>query len=87
MQNVFESTLNKISRQSYKSKEQKIALENIKLIYKSWKVDYSLLSLRLNAKQFMKKEFQVSQHTVGPGQVSDHSNIKILSPKQMLLHK
>ena len=35
MQNVFESTLNKISRRSYKSKEQKIALENIKLIYKS----------------------------------------------------
>ena len=32
---MFESNLNKISRGRHKSKEQKSALENIKLLYKS----------------------------------------------------
>ena len=35
LQNVFKSNLNKISRGIHKSKEQKSALENIKLLYES----------------------------------------------------
>ena len=35
LQNVFKSIPNKISRGRYKSQEQKIALENIKQLYKS----------------------------------------------------
>ena len=34
-QNVFKSNLNKISRGIHKSKDQKSALENIKLLYES----------------------------------------------------
>ena len=34
-QNIFKSDLNKITRGRFKSKEQKSALSNIKLIYKS----------------------------------------------------
>ena len=35
LQDVFKSNLNEISRVRHKSKEQKSALENIKLLYKS----------------------------------------------------
>ena len=35
LQNVFKSNLNKISRGIHKSKDQKSALENIKLLYES----------------------------------------------------
>ena len=35
LQNIFKSNLNKISKGRFKSKEQKRALENIKLLYKS----------------------------------------------------
>ena len=35
LQNVFKSNLNKISRGIHKPKEQKSALENIKLLYES----------------------------------------------------
>ena len=35
LQNIFKSNLNEISRRRFKSKEQKSALENIKLIYES----------------------------------------------------
>ena len=33
LQNIFESTLNEMSRGRFKSKQQKRALENIKLLY------------------------------------------------------
>ena len=35
LQNAFKSNLNGISRRTYESKEQKSALENIKLLYES----------------------------------------------------
>ena len=35
LQNIFKSNLNKISRERFKSKKQKSALENIKLLYES----------------------------------------------------
>ena len=35
-QNVFKSNLGKILRGKYKSKEHKIALWNIKLLYEAW---------------------------------------------------
>ena len=37
MRSLFKSSLNEISRGRFKSEEQKIALENIKLLYKSRK--------------------------------------------------
>ena len=44
------------------------------------------LYLRLNTKQFMENEFQVCciAHVGCITKISDHSNLKILSPKQML---
>ena len=38
LQNVFKSNLDKISRGRNESKEQKMALENIKFLYASWEV-------------------------------------------------
>ena len=35
LQNIFKSNLNEISKERFKSEEQIIALENIKLLYKS----------------------------------------------------
>ena len=60
LQNVFKSNLNKIPRRGNKSEQQKMALENIKLLYESREVvinlfnDYSSSDLRLNTNQFMK---------------------------------
>ena len=60
-QNVFESTLNEISRGRYKSEEQKSALEKIKLLYESQEsvINYLMiilqLYLRLTKNQFMER--------------------------------
>ena len=42
--NIFKSNLNEISRGRYKSKEQKSALENIKLFYESRQVVIKLFN-------------------------------------------
>ena len=63
LQNVFKLNLNEISKGRYKSEKQKSALENIKLLYEAQEAVikllnyYSLIVLRLNANQFMKKDF------------------------------
>ena len=60
-QNVFESTLNEISRGRYKSEEQKSTLEKIKLLYESQEsvINYLMiilqLYLRLTKNQFMER--------------------------------
>ena len=60
---MFKSYLNEISRGRNKSEEQKRALENIKLVYKSREAVVKLFMiilqfyLRLNTKQSMEKGF------------------------------
>ena len=44
LQNMFQSNLNEISRGRYKPKDQKSALENIKLLYKSQEVAIKLFT-------------------------------------------
>ena len=50
LQNIFKSNLNKISKGRFKSEQQKRALENVKLLYKSRQVvfkffnEYSLIA-------------------------------------------
>ena len=71
-QNIFKLDLNEISRGKFKSEEQKSALENIKLLYKSREAviklfnDYSLIVSEAKHKAKYEKGF------------------KILTPKQML---
>ena len=64
LQNVFNSNLNEISRERYKSEEQKLTLANIKLLNESQELlIYLMIILQLylhpNTKQFNKNEFQV----------------------------
>ena len=53
---MFKSNLNERSREGYKMEEQKIAFQNIKLLYESQEAaiklynDYSPLHLKLNIK-------------------------------------
>ena len=71
-QNIFKLDLNEISRGKFKSEEQKSALENIKLLYKSREAviklfnDYSLI-------------VSEAKHNAKYGK-----GFKILTPKQML---
>ena len=69
---MFKSNLNEISRENNKSEEQKSALENIKLLYKSREavmklfVDYSSIVSEAKYKSI------------------NGGGLKILTPKQML---
>ena len=96
LQNMFKLNLNEISRGRYKSKEQKQALENINLIYGLQEVviklvnDYSSIVSEAKYKNIHGKGFPSMLACVIGGRVarnaniSDHSNLKILNPKQML---
>ena len=98
LQNVFKSNLNKVSKGRYKSEEQKCTLENIKLLYKSLEAafklfsDYSSIVSEAKYKTLHGKRItsisacvpKVYDRKVSNCNVSDHSNLKILSPKQML---
>ena len=82
---MFKSNLNKISG------EQKMALENIKLLYKSREAviklfnDYSSFVSEDKYKTIHGKRYlSMLAHEVRVAKVSDHSNLKIISPKQML---
>ena len=61
LQNTYKTSLNEIPKGRPKSQEQKSALENIKLLYKSRRVVIKLvviivqLYLKLNTKQNMEK--------------------------------
>ena len=96
LQNKFKSNLNGISRGRNKSKEQKNALENIKLLYKSREAVTELLNdycsviseakyETIHVKRIPSVLARVARvANVSNRKVSDHSNLKILSPKQML---
>ena len=98
LQNVFESNLNKISRGRYKSEEQKSVLENIILLYESREAviklinDYFSIASEGKYKTIHGKGISSMSAQVARGRVvkfsdrkgSDHANLKILTPKQML---
>ena len=90
---MFESNLNKISRGRNKSKEQKTAFENIKLLYESREAvtklfnDYSSEAKykTIHGKGIQSMLARVACVVkVSDREVFDHSNLKILSQKQML---
>ena len=93
LQDVFKSNLNEKSRERYKSEEEKCALENIKLLYESREAviklfnDYSSTASKAKYKTIHGKGIQIMSAFVACGlvvKVSGQSNLKILSPKQML---
>ena len=87
---VFKSNLNKIEIGRYNSEEQKSALENIKLLYESWEAviklfdNYSSIASEAKYKEIHGKGILNVSARVARGNVSDLSNLKILSPKQMV---
>ena len=72
LRNIFKSNLIKISKGRFKSEQQKSALENVKLLYKSRQVVFKFL----NKYSLIASE---SKHKAKYGE-----GLKILSPKQML---
>ena len=96
LHNALKSNLNKISRGRNKSGKQKSALKNIKVLFESWEAviklfnGYSLIIFEANYKTIDGKGVpSMLAHLaciakVSDCKVSDHSNLKILSPKPML---
>ena len=83
--------LHNVSKGGYKSEEEESALENIELLYESQKTfiklfnDYSSIVSNCKFKAIFGKGIpSMSTRVACVGKVSDHSNLKILSPKQML---
>ena len=72
LQVIFESNLNQISKASFKSKEQKRSLENIKLLYNSRQATIELL----NEYSLIASE---TKHKAKYGE-----GLKILTPKEIL---
>ena len=72
LQNILKLTLNEISKGRFKSKEQKIALENIKLLYDSQKAAIKLFNEYSSIASETKHKVKYGK---GP---------KILSPEQVL---
>ena len=71
LRNIFKSNLIKISKGRFKSEQQKSALENVKLLYKSRQVVFKFF----NEYSLIASE---SKHKAKYGE-----GLKILSPKQM----
>ena len=94
LQNIFKSNLNEKSRGRNKSKKQKMVSENIKFLYLSrqaftkWFVDYSSIVSDAKYKTIQGKGIPSMLARVAwlarVAIVSDNSNLKIFSPKQML---
>ena len=91
LQNVFKSNLNELSRGRNKSEEQKLALKNIILLYKSRKAviklfnGYSSIVSETKYKTTHGKGIpSMLAGVASVSKVSDHSNLKILSPTKML---
>ena len=98
MQNSFEPNLNEISRERFKSEEQKSTLENIKLLWKSQKAviklfhGYSSIVFEAKYKLIHGKRISKMSAPEARGRVAkicnhkvfDHSNRKIISPKQII---
>ena len=87
---MFKPNLNEIPRGKYKSEEQKSALENIKLFSKSPESvirlsnDCYLIASDAKFKVIHGKGISSMPVRMARGKFSDHSNLKMLSPKQML---
>ena len=90
---MFKSNLNEILRGRYKSEEQKSALENIKLLYKSREAVIKLFndssSIISEAKYRTIHEKEIPSMSACVAKVSnckfyDHLNLKILNPKRMV---
>ena len=91
LQNVFKSNLNELSRGRNKSEEQKLALKNIILLYKSREAVIKLFngysSIVSETKYKTTHGKGIPSMLAGVSSVSkasDHSNLKILSPTKML---
>ena len=91
LQNVFKSNLNEISRERYISEEQKMTLENTKLLYESQEAvanlfnDYYSIASEAKYKAIHGEGIpSMLAPTPCVAKVFDHSYFKILSPKQML---
>ena len=83
LQNIFKSNLNKISKGRIKSKEQKSALENIKLVYKSRQAVIELFnecsSIASEAKH--KVKYGKGQKVLSPKQVPERLRIALAQVK------
>ena len=78
---MFKSNLNKISRGRNKSKEEKITLENIRLLCELFS-DYSLIAFEAKCKTIDEKLIpSIIAGVTRVAKVSDYSNLKVLSPK------
>ena len=90
LQHGFELNINKISRGRYKSEWQKDLLENIKLLYQSREVviktfnKYYSIAFEAKYKTIHGKRIPSMSSRAACKKVWDHSNLKILSPKQKL---
>ena len=90
LQHGFELNINKISRGRYKSEWQKDLLENIKLLYHSREVviktfnNYYSIAFEAKYKTIHGKRIPSMSSRAACKKVWDHSNLKILSPKQKL---
>ena len=91
LQNVFKSNLNKTLTGGYKSEEQKSALKvlncftNYKKLSLNLYHDYSSFAYEANYKVIHGKGHpDISARRSRLAKVSDHSYLKILTPKQML---
>ena len=91
LQNVFKSNLNELSRGRNKSEEQKLALKNIILLYKSREAviklfnGYSSIVSETKYKTTHGKGIpSMFAGVASVSKASDHSNLKILSPTKML---
>ena len=91
LQSIFKSNLSKLSRERCKSEEQKLSLKNIKLLYESREgvvklfSDYSSTASEAKYKTIHGKGTpSVLARVAHVAKVSDHSNIKIISLKQIL---
>ena len=88
---MFKQNLNEVSRGRNESEKQKIALENIKLLHRSQETviklfnDYPSIVLEAKYKTIHGKGIPTMLAQIARVvKVTDHSNLKICSPKQML---
>ena len=88
LQTLFKSNLNLISRERYKSEDQRSTLQNVKLLYESQKDIMKLSNIHSSIASEAKYKAPHGQGRPGilacVGKVSDRLLFKILTSKQML---
>ena len=87
-QTLFKSNLNLISRERYKSEDQRSTLQNVKLLYESQKDIMKLSNIHSSITSEAKYKAPHGRGRPGilacVGEVSDRLLFKILTSKQML---